>query len=66
MTAEEFRRAALKLFGKDRGWQTRCAQALGVDRASISRWLSGSIPTVPGPVAAAVECWLKHGGAPEQ
>ncbi len=57
MTTEEFRKIAFKLFGPERGWQTRCAESLGADRASVSRWLSGVIPTVPGPVAAAMECW---------
>lgn len=57
MTAEQFRKLALKLFGPERGWQSRCAEALGTDRASVSRWISGAVSTVPGPVAAAMECW---------
>lgn len=57
MTAEEFRQAGLLLFGPERGWQTRLADALGTDRASISRYLSGLIP-VPGPVTAAMRAWL--------
>lgn len=57
MTAEQFRKLALKLFGPERGWQSRCAEALGTDRASVSRWISGGVPDVPGPVAAAVACW---------
>lgn len=60
MTAEELRAAGMKLFGSERGWQSRFSAALGVDRASLSRWLSGSVP-VPGPVAAAVRCWLDRG-----
>jgi hypothetical protein len=60
MTAEQFRQLALKLFGPERGWQTRCAEALGTDRASVSRWVSGAVPTVPGPVAAAMTCWNEH------
>jgi transcriptional regulator with XRE-family HTH domain len=55
MTAEEFRQAGLALFGPERGWQSRLAEALGVDRASVTRYLSGA---VPGPVSAAVLCWL--------
>jgi transcriptional regulator with XRE-family HTH domain len=35
---------------------SRLAEALGVDRSSVSRWFAG-LP-VPGPVAAAVEAWL--------
>jgi hypothetical protein len=57
VTAEELRRAGQQLFGADRGWQTRFADALGVDRASLTRWLSGSVP-IPGPVQAAVKCWI--------
>jgi DNA-binding transcriptional regulator YdaS (Cro superfamily) len=63
MTAEQFRKLALKLFGPEHGWQSRCAEALGVDRASVSRWISGAVAEVPGPVAAAMECW-KENGAP--
>lgn len=59
MNAEQFRRLALKLFGPERGWQSRCAEALGTDRASVSRWVSGGVPQVPGPVAAAMECWAE-------
>lgn len=55
MTAEELRRAAIALFG-ERGWMSRLAEHLGVDRSSVSRWFAG-LP-VPGPVAAAVEAWL--------
>jgi hypothetical protein len=69
MTAEEFRRLAIKLFGPERGWQSRCAQALGTDRANVSRWISGAVPSVPGPVAAAMKCWnatyLRTGERPE-
>jgi hypothetical protein len=57
MTAEQFRQLAIKLFGPERGWQSRCAEALGTDRASVSRWISGAVRTVPGPVAACVKCW---------
>lgn len=56
MTAEELRESGLRIFGPDRGWQSRMAEALGVDRASLSRWLSGTVP-IPGPVASAVTCW---------
>src|SRR3954467_13480793 len=56
MTAEQFRQLAIKLFGPERGWQSRCAEELGTDRASVSRWLASAI-TVPGPVAAAMSCW---------
>lgn len=57
MSAEDLRQAGLKLFGPGRGWQSRMADALGVNRAAVSRWLSGSVP-VPGPVEAALTAWL--------
>jgi hypothetical protein len=55
MTPEVLRQAAITLFG-ERGWMSRLAESLGVDRSSVSRWFAG-LP-VPGPVAAAVEAWL--------
>ena len=55
MTPEALRQAAITLFG-ERGWMSRLAECLGVDRSSVSRWFAG-LP-VPGPVAAAVEAWL--------
>lgn len=63
MTAEGFRRAAKKLFGPERGWQSRCAEALGVDKASVSRWISGRVAKVPGPVEAAIKGWLQKAEA---
>ena len=56
MDPETLRQSAILLFG-ERGWQSRLSEALGVDRASVSRWFHG-LP-VPGPVAAAVRAWLK-------
>ncbi len=55
MTPENLRQAAITLFG-ERGWMSRLAEALGVDRSSVSRWFAG-LPA-PGPVVAAVEAWL--------
>lgn len=55
MTAEELRRAAILLFG-ERGWMSRLAEALDVDRSTVSRWFAG-LP-IPGPVAAALKAWL--------
>ncbi len=55
MTPEALRRAAITLFG-ERGWMSRLAEALGVDRSTVSRWFAGLPP--PGPVVAAVEAWL--------
>jgi hypothetical protein len=54
VTAEELRRAAIALFG-EKGWMSRLAEALGVDRSTVSRWFAG-LP-VPGPVAASVRSW---------
>lgn len=64
MSAEEFRKLAFRLFGPERGWQTRCAEALGTDKASVSRWISGVVSPVPGPVSAAMTCWKKKGVKP--
>jgi hypothetical protein len=55
MTADELRSAAKELYGD--GWQQPLAEALGVNRSSITRYTNGSVP-VPGPVAAAVRCFL--------
>lgn len=55
MTAEELRRAAILLFG-ERGWMSRLAEGLGVDRSTVSRWFAG-LP-IPGPVAAAIRAWV--------
>jgi DNA-binding transcriptional regulator YdaS (Cro superfamily) len=59
MTNEQFRKLAIKLFGSEHGWQKRCADALGVDKSSVSRWLASNVP-IPGPVAAAMKCWEEH------
>jgi DNA invertase Pin-like site-specific DNA recombinase len=58
VTAEELRKSAIELFGES-GWISRLAEALSVDRSTVHRWLNG-VP-IPGPVAAAVNCWLKNG-----
>jgi hypothetical protein len=60
MTSEELKNAAIKLFG-ERGWQSALASHLGVDRTQIWRYVTND--KVPGPVAAAVNCWLKNGNA---
>lgn len=56
MTGEELKAAAIKLFG-ERGWQSSLAKELGVDRTQIWRYVTND--SVPGPVDAAVTCWLK-------
>jgi hypothetical protein len=55
MTPEELRQAAILLFG-DRGWMSRLAEGLDVDRSTVSRWFAG-LP-IPGPVAAALRSWI--------
>lgn len=55
MTPEELRQAAILLFG-DRGWMSRLAEGLDVDRSTVSRWFAG-LP-VPGPVAATLRSWV--------
>ena len=56
MTPEVLRQAAITLFG-ERGWMSRLAEALEIDRSTVSRWFGG-LP-VPGPAAAAVKAWLE-------
>lgn len=58
MTAMELKISAIALFGP-KGWQSRLAEALGVDVSSVRRWTSAQID-VPGPVAAAVRCFLER------
>lgn len=64
MSATTFHSACLEIFGTQYGWQTRVARALGTDRSSVSRWLSGTAP-VPGPVRAAMRTWSRVGFEPE-
>lgn len=59
MTPNELRIAAIKLFG-ERGYSAALAKALGVDYSQVWRYLSGRTPA-PGPVVAAVKCWLEKG-----
>ena len=56
MTADKLRKAAIELFGR-RGWTTDLAANLKLDRTTIYRYVHGQIP-IPGPVEAAVTCWL--------
>ena len=62
MTPQELRDAGVKLYG-EWGWQTRLAEALHVDGSTVRRWISGAVP-IPGPVKAAVECFLRKGPNP--
>jgi hypothetical protein len=58
MNGQQLKEALITLYG-ERGWQTKAARALGVDDSSIRRWIGGQIG-VPGPVAAAVACFLER------
>lgn len=58
MTGEELKDAAIKLFG-ERGWQSALALRLGIERTQVWRYVTTG--KVPGPVAAAVQCWLRAG-----
>lgn len=57
MTGEELKKAGIKLYG-ERGWQSSLAKDLGIDRTQIWRYVTNN--SVPGPVEAAVTCWLKN------
>lgn len=56
MTADELRAAAIEIWG-ERGFVTALATNLKIDRTQVWRYLNGN--TVPGPVDAAVTCWLR-------
>lgn len=56
MTPDELRKACVKLYGSH-GWQSRLSEALSVDGSTVRRWVSGTV-AIPGPVAAAVRCFL--------
>jgi DNA-binding transcriptional regulator YdaS (Cro superfamily) len=58
MTPKELSEAGKELYG-DWGWQTRLAEALGVDGSTVRRWISGAVP-IPNPAAAAVNCFLER------
>jgi hypothetical protein len=58
MTPQQLRKAGVKLFG-ERAWQTRLAEALQVDPSTVRRWVSGAV-TIPGPVEAAIRCFLRE------
>lgn len=59
MSSGDFKAAAVSLYGT-RGWQIAIAAALNVDVSSVRRWAGGQVP-VPGPVEAAVRCFLRSG-----
>jgi transcriptional regulator with XRE-family HTH domain len=60
LSPEELRLSGLELFGDRKGWQSRLALYLGVDRSSVTRWLCGSVP-VPLGASMLVRYYLKYG-----
>jgi len=56
VSGDELKAAAIEIWG-ERGWVTALATALGVDRSQVWRYIHGGTK-VPGPVEAAVKCWI--------
>lgn len=56
MTGEKLKKLAVEMWG-ERGWTTALASALRVDRTQVWRYVNGQT-NVPGPVQAAMECWI--------
>lgn len=56
MTPDRLKAAAIELWG-ERGWVTALATNLRIDRTQVWRYVNGKGP-IPGPVEAAVECWI--------
>lgn len=63
MTPEQLAAAAQRLFGDE--YVLRLAAELGVSRIQVWRYLSGRTPA-PGPVVAAVKCWLEKQGKSDE
>jgi len=61
--SEKLKDIAIKLYGEDR-WQQDLAEALDVDTSSIRRWKTYG--NCPGPVKAAVRCFLRERGINER
>lgn len=62
MSGDELRAQGIAWFGA-RGWQTKLAARLGIERSTLWRMIQND--AVPGPVAAAVRCWQTHGLPPD-
>jgi hypothetical protein len=59
MSPEELKLAAIELFG-ERGFVSALAAKLKIERTQVWRYLRSNAPVpIPGPVEAAVECWLQ-------
>lgn len=57
MTPDEFVQAGVALYGKR--WKAPLARALNIDPSMIWRYVTGAVE-IPGPVAAAVRCFLRE------
>lgn len=57
MTPEEFISAGETLYGKR--WKAPLARALKIDASMVWRYATGQLP-VPGPVEAALRCFLRE------
>jgi hypothetical protein len=55
MSPTELAVIGIALYGKW-GWQTRMAEALGIDASTVRRYVSGAVP-IPGPIEAALRCF---------
>jgi DNA-binding transcriptional regulator YdaS (Cro superfamily) len=64
LTRDELCAAGRTLYGRW-GWQTRLAEALGVNGSTVRRWVAGVTP-VPGPVAVAVRGLLENKAVSEE
>lgn len=58
MSGDDLRAQAVAWFG-ERGWRTRLAPLLDVERSTLWRMVQND--AVPGPVNAAMRCWQKNG-----
>lgn len=61
MSPEELERAGLTLYGAR--WKAPMARALGIDVSMVWRYVTGQVP-IPGPVAAALRCFLRENKPP--
>jgi len=64
MKPKELNEIGVKLWG-EWGWQTRMAESLNVDGSTVRRWVSGAVP-IPGPVEAALRCFMRENGCSEK
>ncbi len=60
---EGFRNAGQALFDNAAGWQSRVAELIGCDRASVSRWASGGVRAPR--YAALILHYAQNHGLPE-